>query len=138
MCNLTPKEQQVWDLFLQGNISKNISKKLDLKISTVQTYISKIRKKLKDAAPKVIVKKAKDNSLKTTSASSEVLSRNAKLKRCSSFTEFKNMMKDVKVLGTTLEERVEEFRTVYCRVCIYPNKCNECPTKILMNKYLGC
>ena len=141
MCKLSPTEKKIWDLWNKGQSADSIVNLLGLKLSSVRTYLSKIRRKIKSSEPrKIVVEKSVANkSAANKSALRELTKeeiRNSKLKRCSTFDEFLTMMKNVEVLSESAEDRIKEFKHVYCSVCIYPNRCNQCPTKVLMNKYL--
>lgn len=85
-----------------------------------------------DAELKVLLEKSE--SLEVI-AKEKLKDRDSKLKRCKNFSEFTAMMGTVPVLSKTAKGRIQEFKDVYCKVCIYPSRCNECPTKILMDKY---
>lgn len=125
------KEKQLWSLFEEGKSLQHISVKTGLKESSVRTYISKIKKKLQLSEPrKIVVKKAPDT------VPSVYKFCDSSIKKCKSWVEFASMMASVKVLQKSLEDRVDEFKEAYCAACIYPSRCDQCPTKVLMNKYL--
>lgn len=156
MCSLklSSREAQIVDLVNAGKSPDEICEKLGIKKSTYYSLKSTAMKKYKELNSKVVMIKKKDASAtKKKSVSSKSITKHTKckncgdnctcnheetveVKRCRSFSEFKDMMSKVKVHGTTLKDRVAEFKVIYCKACIYPSRCNECPTKVLMEKYL--
>lgn len=142
MC-LTEREQQIKKLMDQQKSADTIAKETGLKLSSVKTYMARVKNKTGATTEsnarrsvKDIVKAAVAKAVSGTVRAVEETKKATTLRRCSSFTEFQRMMQEVPVTGKTLEERVVEFKDVYCKVCIYPSRCNQCPTKILMDKYL--
>ena len=145
MC-LTKKEQRIYEGIKAGKSYKELAKELNLALSSVRTYWYKIKVKLNQKDDSKIVyiqKKSGTKNIKRKIQENVALAiagikgkMEPSLKRCSSFTEFTDMMQKISVKGITLEDRVKEFKDVYCKVCIYPNMCKECPTKVLMDKYL--
>lgn len=130
MAKLSDRDKALWSAFMNGKSLSEISDAFKLKSSTIQTYLWRIKKKISDSQPKKFVVK------KSSAVTQPKRDQGVQPRRCQTFLEFKNMMKDVVVQGTTLEERVAEFKKVYCQTCIYPTRCRVCPTEILMTKYL--
>lgn len=141
MCNqLSEREAQIHELQKKGKTPDQISKETGLAVSSVRTYICRIKKKVQDTVknPKKTKKSSKIKEFVKSVVADAVKTAvtSAILKRCNSFGEFTSMMEKVPVRGKSLVDRVEEFKDVYCKVCIYPTRCKECPTKVLMDKYL--
>ena len=132
---LSKREQQVYDLMICGVSVKDAAKRLNLAESSVRTYWSKSRSKMGSANSEK-KKPSLADKIKAAVDAAVAKATEPQLKRCSSFAEFKDMMNKISVKSETLEDRVAEFKDVYCKVCIYPTRCKECPTKILMDKYL--
>jgi DNA-binding CsgD family transcriptional regulator len=132
---LRPREQQIHDLMKKNKSAIEIADETGLAVSSVKTYMSRIHTYLaeKSSEVKTALKARKDDIV---SKVKEAIKPEPQLKRVNTFEEFTRMMNEVSVKGSTLEERVAEFKDAYCKVCIYPNRCNECPTKVLMDKYL--
>lgn len=143
---LSKREKQVYDLISDGMSAAEVAIKLGIAVASVRTYMSKAKGKMSDGfhtKPKAFIVKKKDPTAKRiiTEVATKVMKKLSEiqepdLKRCHSFSEFSDMMSKISVKSRSLEGRVEEFKDVYCKVCIYPNRCKECPTKVLMNKYL--
>lgn len=147
---LSKREKQVYDLISDGMSVAEVAIKLGIAVGSVRTYMSKAKGKMRDGfhtKPRTFVVKKNKNPLDSmikcavdaviAKAKEKLIELNEpSLERCKSFKEFSEMMSKISVKSDSLEDRVEEFKDVYCKVCIYPNKCQECPTKVLMDKYL--
>ncbi len=138
---LNKREQQVHGLVTAGKTYAEIAKKLKISESSARTYWYRAKKKkgsneAEPAKKRTVKEKIQEAVDKAVAKVKAELTPPVQLKRCSSFEEFSDMMTEVTVNGETLEDRVAEFKEVYCKVCIYPNRCKKCPTKVLMDKYL--
>lgn len=147
---LSTREKQVYDLVSSGMSYPEVSEKLKICVASVRTYWCKAKAKVKakanqeskdstvvyikkqDSKKQVKKKVEKESGSRKSSSTKE-----PELRRCSSFNEFSQMMDQVQVSPfINAQTRLEMFKDAYCKVCIYPNRCDECPTKVLMNKYL--
>lgn len=137
---LNKREQQIWDLVQSGKSYEEIHEELSLSTASVRTYYYRAKKILKDEG-----KLKEESPLKKAKASLEKTYREEKVEdsgpiyKCRSFTEFKQMMEKVRPKSpkSDLAARVAEFKDAYCMACIYEKyRCNECPTKVLIEKYL--
>lgn len=138
---LNEREQQVYGLVIAGKTYAEIAKELKISESSARTYWYRAKKKkgsneAEPAKKKTVKEKIQEAVDKAVAKVKAELTPPVQLKRCGSFREFSDMMTKVTVNSETLEDRVAEFKDVYCKVCIYPNRCKECPTKVLMDKYL--
>lgn len=138
---LNEREQQVYGLVIAGKTYAEIAKELKISESSARTYWYRAKKKkgsneTEPAKKKTVKEKIQEAVDKAVAKVKAELTPPVQLKRCGSFREFSDMMTKVTVNSETLEDRVAEFKEVYCKVCIYPNRCKECPTKVLMDKYL--
>lgn len=136
---LNKREQQIWDLVQSGKSYEEIHKELGLSTASVRTYYYRAKKILKDEGKlkeESLLKKAKVFLEKTFEKKDD---EPQPIYKCSSFTEFKQMMEKVRPKSpkSDLAARIAEFKDAYCMACIYEKyKCNECPTKVLIEKYL--
>lgn len=137
---LNKREQQIWDLVQSGKSYEEIHEELGLSTASVRTYYYRAKKILKDEG-----KLKEESPLKKAKASLEKTYREEKVEdsgpiyKCRSFPEFKQMMEKVRPKSpkSDLAARVAEFKDAYCMACIYEKyRCNECPTKVLIEKYL--
>lgn len=136
---LNKREQQIWDLVQSGKSYEEIHEELSLSTASVRTYYYRAKKilkdegKLKEESP---LKKAKASLEKTYK---EEIEDSGPIYKCRSFPEFKQMMEKVRPKSpkSDLAARIAEFKDTYCMACIYEKyRCNECPTKVLIEKYL--
>lgn len=138
---LNKREQQIWDLVQSGKSYEEIHEELSLSTASVRTYYYRAKKILKDEG-----KLKEESPLKKAKASLEKICREEEkvedsgpIYKCRSFAEFKQMMEKVRPKSpkSDLAARIAEFKDAYCMACIYEKyRCNECPTKVLIEKYL--
>lgn len=134
---LNAREKQVYELMEAGHNYQEISDTLHICVASVRTYASRVRSKI---AKGELAEVEPISKVKSTPAKSIKKLKIAKVvpHRVNTWDEFIAMMSDVEVSADdSLKERVAEFKKVYCNVCTHsPYKCNQCPTTVLINKYL--
>lgn len=152
---LSKREKQVYDLVIGGADVNDVAAELGLAVTSVKAYVSRAKTKLNSVQhteQRAYIVKKNENKRKKATITDKIKcavdaavakvkeefahAQEPALVRCKSFEEFSNMMSKISVKSSSLEDRVKEFKDVYCKVCIYPNRCRECPTKVLMDKYL--
>lgn len=132
---LTEREHQLAQFLSDGLCTQDIVKKTGLKLSSVRTYLQRVKAKLKKGASPVLTTPKKSFVVKK----SEVESKSKyelNLRRCSSVHDLRQILDSVSSPEGSLEDRARIFKKATCMVCPQPNSCTRCSAKLLMDKFL--
>ena len=148
MCSveLTEREKQIKKLYWEeGKTHDQIKAITGLAKSSVKAYIYSIKRKFVKAKEQEAMElkaesKAKRDAtsvFKDTKAGSLYAGiPHELLTNVRTLQDLKNALDSIKDVPESLEERVEEFKLVYCAACTVKHMCKECPNKLLWEKYL--
>ena len=146
MCiKLSESEKKIKKLLDNGSSAAEMAKELNLKESSVKTYLRRLKKKLSlyipkesDSAPvekKDIERPESEKKIKKLLDNGSSAAEMANIERPKSESELKKAISNLAVEGT-LPERVEELKSMVCKLCPQPHSCTSCPTKMILDKYL--
>ena len=122
MCiKLSESEKKIKKLLDNGSSAAEMAKELNLKESSVKTYLRRLKKKLSLSIPK--------------ESDSAPVEKKKDIERPKSESELKKAISNLAVEGT-LPDRVEELKSMVCKLCPQPHSCTSCSTKMILDKYL--